>query len=52
MEWPPRSGKQLAFPEVDRGRWFSLAEARVYILPSQEALLQRLSESLKSESPS
>src|SRR5689334_13919801 len=22
MEWPPRSGKQQEFPEVDRGEWF------------------------------
>src|SRR5688572_5493670 len=22
MEWPPRSGRQQVFPEVDRGEWF------------------------------
>jgi predicted NUDIX family NTP pyrophosphohydrolase len=31
MEWPPRSGKQQAFPEVDRGAWFALDEARLRI---------------------
>src|ERR1700712_2204125 len=28
MEWPPRSGKQQGFPEVDRGAWFGHAEAK------------------------
>lgn len=35
IEWPPRSGRFLPFPEVDRARWFDLAEARKMILPSQ-----------------
>jgi predicted NUDIX family NTP pyrophosphohydrolase len=26
IEWPPRSGKRMEIPEVDRGRWFSLRE--------------------------
>ena len=42
MEWPPRSGKQCEFPEVDRGAWFSLAEAGARILPSQRPLLEQL----------
>ena len=28
LEWPPRTGRLQAFPEVDRAAWFSLAEAR------------------------
>ena len=28
MEWPPRSGRMQRFPEVDRGAWFTIAEAR------------------------
>jgi predicted NUDIX family NTP pyrophosphohydrolase len=28
MEWPPRSGRTQRFPEIDRGAWFPLAEAR------------------------
>ncbi len=43
MEWPPRSGRILEFPEVDRGRWFELAEAREYILKSQQPFLDMLS---------
>jgi predicted NUDIX family NTP pyrophosphohydrolase len=43
IEWPPRSGRLLEFPEVDCGRWFSLHEAREHILKSQEPFLDRLS---------
>ena len=46
MEWPPRSGRSQAFPEVDRAGWFSLAEARERINPAQAALLDRLREAL------
>jgi predicted NUDIX family NTP pyrophosphohydrolase len=40
MEWPPRSGKQAEFPEIDRAQWFSLEEAARRILPSQLPLLE------------
>jgi predicted NUDIX family NTP pyrophosphohydrolase len=42
MEWPPRSGKQQSFPEVDRGEWFGLDEARIRINEGQRALLAEL----------
>ena len=42
MEWPPRSGRQQEFPEVDRGEWFGLARARVKIAPGQAGFLQQL----------
>ncbi len=41
MEWPPRSGKQQEFPEVDRAAWFALAEAREKIHPARRAFLDR-----------
>jgi predicted NUDIX family NTP pyrophosphohydrolase len=44
IEWPPRSGRQAAFPEVDRVGWFTLEQARTKILPSQQPLLERLIE--------
>ena len=28
MEWPPRSGRRQAFPEIDRAEWFPVEEAR------------------------
>ena len=42
VEWPPQSGRLITFPEVDRGAWFSIAEARKRIKPSQIPLLDRL----------
>jgi len=42
MEWPPKSGKIQAFPEVDRGEWFSIAAARKKIHPAQGEFLERL----------
>jgi predicted NUDIX family NTP pyrophosphohydrolase len=42
LEWPPRSGRRLRFPEVDRAAWFRLDEARRRILPSQLPFLDRL----------
>lgn len=42
MEWPPKSGRQQEFPEVDRGEWFDLVRARVKIAPGQAGFLQQL----------
>jgi predicted NUDIX family NTP pyrophosphohydrolase len=42
IEWPPRSGRKVEFPEVDRGAWFSIDEARRRILKSQAAIIDRL----------
>ncbi len=47
MEWPPRSGKRQSFPEVDRGAWFSIEEARQRINKGQVALIDALAETLK-----
>lgn len=46
MEWPPRSGSEQEFPEVDRAEWFDLAQARRKILPAQADFLDRLLEHL------
>jgi predicted NUDIX family NTP pyrophosphohydrolase len=42
LEWPPRSGKRAQFPEVDRGEWFSLEDARRKILKGQAGFLDQL----------
>ncbi|HXK02913.1 MAG TPA: NUDIX domain-containing protein [Verrucomicrobiae bacterium] len=42
MEWPPRSGRQQQFPEIDRAAWFTLDIARLKILKSQLPLLDDL----------
>ena len=42
MEWPPHSGKQQEFPEVDRAGWFSIEEAGKKINQAQAAFLEEL----------
>jgi predicted NUDIX family NTP pyrophosphohydrolase len=44
IEWPPRSGNEREFPEVDRAEWFAPEQARLKINPAQVALLDRLLE--------
>ena len=44
MPWPPKSGKLVEFPEVDRAGWFSLGEARIKLLDGQLPLLDELKE--------
>ena len=45
MEWPPRSGRMQAFPEVDRAGWFGLEAAREKLNPAQAAFVDRLAAS-------
>jgi predicted NUDIX family NTP pyrophosphohydrolase len=52
MEWPPHSGKQREFPEVDRMEWFPLDQARQKLLKGQIALLDRLQQLLDSQGSS
>lgn len=42
MEWPPRSGKQQSFPEVDRAAWFDIEIAKVKVNPAQAELINEL----------
>jgi predicted NUDIX family NTP pyrophosphohydrolase len=42
MEWPPRSGTEREFPEVDRAEWFDPTEARRRILAAQADFVDRL----------
>jgi predicted NUDIX family NTP pyrophosphohydrolase len=35
IEWPPKSGKKMQFPEMDKGAWFTIEEAKVKILAAQ-----------------
>jgi predicted NUDIX family NTP pyrophosphohydrolase len=46
IEWPPRSGRTMEIPEVDRGAWFPIEAARGKIFKGQEALLDRLVDAL------
>ena len=47
MEWPPRSGLKKDFPEIDKGEFFALSEARRKINRSQGEFLDRLETEVK-----
>ncbi len=51
VEWPPRTGRMMEIPEVDRGAWFAIAEAREKMFPAQRPLLDRLQSALGAENP-
>ena len=46
MEWPPRSGREQEFPEVDRAEWFDPETAKRKVLAAQAAFVDRLLERL------
>jgi predicted NUDIX family NTP pyrophosphohydrolase len=46
FEWPPRSGRRIEVPEVDRAEWFGLDAAREKINVGQMPLLDRLEQLL------
>jgi predicted NUDIX family NTP pyrophosphohydrolase len=47
VEWPPRSGRNASFPEVDRAEWLSPAAARRKLLKGQVPILDALVERLR-----
>ena len=42
MEWPPRSGQQMEFPEIDRAEFFDTSTARRKINSGQVTLIAEL----------
>lgn len=50
IEWPPRSGRIIRFPEIDCAAWFALPHARKKILASQRPFLDRLEAMWKTAS--
>jgi predicted NUDIX family NTP pyrophosphohydrolase len=46
VEWPPRSKRMIEVPEVDRGQWFTIAEAHESIIQSQRPFLTTLCAAL------
>ncbi len=47
MEWPPKSGRMQAFPEIDRAEWFVLEAASEKVVAGQRQVLDALSEHLR-----
>lgn len=46
MEWPRRSGRMQAFPEIDRVAWFGAEEALRKILPGQQGFISEAMQRL------
>ena len=42
IEWPPRSGRRLVIPEIDRVQWFAIEAARTSLHKGQVPLVDRL----------
>jgi predicted NUDIX family NTP pyrophosphohydrolase len=49
MEYPPYSGNQKEFPELDRAEWFPVPAALEKINPAQAALIKYLIKRLESK---
>lgn len=52
LEWPPRSGRTIEVPEIERAAWVPLTEARALVVAAQEAFLDRLAAHLTTTTPS
>ncbi|WP_036970048.1 NUDIX domain-containing protein [Promicromonospora kroppenstedtii] len=46
VEWPPRSGRRIEVPEIDRVTWFAPDDARRVVVSAQAAFVERLAEHL------
>jgi predicted NUDIX family NTP pyrophosphohydrolase len=46
LEWPPRSGRTVAFPELDDARWFPIDVARAKVVKGQRPMLDALERGL------
>jgi len=46
IEWPPRSGRRIEVPEIDRVAWFGPDDARRLVVSAQAALIDRLEAAL------
>lgn len=42
LEWPPHSGNQQTFPEIDRIEWFDLNTAKTKLFAKQRGFIDRL----------
>jgi predicted NUDIX family NTP pyrophosphohydrolase len=49
IEWPPRTGRRIQIPEVDRAAWFAISEARNRIFAAQQPFLDRLAYALAGQ---
>lgn len=48
VTWPPRSGRSILVPEVDRAAWLTPDEARPLVVAAQVELIDRLVAALRA----
>jgi predicted NUDIX family NTP pyrophosphohydrolase len=51
LEWPPKSGKKIEVPEIDRAEWYELAAAIPKLQSAQVVFLERLAAKLNVKMP-
>ncbi len=51
MQWPPRSGRTMRFPEIDRIGWFAPEEALRKLLPGQRPFVEEALALLETGQP-
>jgi predicted NUDIX family NTP pyrophosphohydrolase len=51
IEWPPRTGRYVDIPEVDRAGWFSLPQALSKIIKGQRPIIDALAARLAGGAP-
>lgn len=49
MEWPPKSGKMITFPEIDRLEWIDINSAGAKMHQGQATFIERLAEQLDAK---
>jgi predicted NUDIX family NTP pyrophosphohydrolase len=49
IEWPPKSGRQMDFPEIDRADFFDVGAAKRKVKAAQAALIEELEGIAKGE---
>lgn len=49
LEFPPKTGKKISIPEVDRASWFNSETAKQKIIPAQFAIINELLKILRAE---
>ena len=47
VDWPPRSGKRIEIPEIDKADWFDIETAKEKILAYQLPLIEELVEKIE-----
>jgi predicted NUDIX family NTP pyrophosphohydrolase len=49
MEWPPKSGRMVEVPEVDRAAWYGLGEAKLRLHKGLVPIIEQLEQALGLE---